>query len=99
MKNGELLDHTELRIKAIEALSDALGPAAALRFLAMHHRDRTDNVEISRGLYNGQTIDEIFDRAKKSWPKESRRRDCQDPVAGHASPPAMRPGGRLDRRL
>ena len=63
----------ELRIKGIEALNEALGPAAALRFLAMHHEDPTDYVEISRRLYNGETVDEIFDRAKKAWRQQAPR--------------------------
>ena len=69
MTDARLLDDSELRIKGIEALNEALGPAEALRFLAMHHRDPTDYVEISRRLYAGQTVDEIFDRAKKNWRK------------------------------
>jgi hypothetical protein len=31
----------------------------------MFHREPTDYVEISRRLYEGQSIEEIFDRAKK----------------------------------
>jgi len=61
------MDDTEIRISGIEALSKALGPATALRFLTLLHREPTDYVEISRRLYEGQTIDEIFDRAKKQW--------------------------------
>jgi hypothetical protein len=61
------LDDTEIRFKGIDALNKALGPAAALRFLTLFHRDRTDYVEISRRLYQGQTIDEIFARADANW--------------------------------
>ncbi len=61
------MDDTEIRIVGIDALNKALGPAAALRFLSLFHRDPTDYVEISQRLYAGQTIDEIFDRAKKQW--------------------------------
>ncbi len=61
------LDDTEIRFKGIEALNKALGPSAALRFLSLFHRDRTDYVEISKGLYEGQTVDEIFERAKAGW--------------------------------
>jgi len=67
MKKKKIIDDTEIRIKGIEALNKALGPAAALRFLALLQREPTDYVEISRRLYKGQTIDEIFDRAKKHW--------------------------------
>ncbi len=61
------LDDTEIRFKWIEALNKALGPSAALRFLSLFHRDRTDYVEISKRLYEGQTVDEIFERAKAGW--------------------------------
>lgn len=51
----------------IEALNQALGPSGALRFLALLYREPADYVEISRRLYEWQTIEEIFDRAKKHW--------------------------------
>lgn len=58
-----VLDDNALRLTGIEALNKALGPAGALRFLALVHREPTDYVEISRKLYEGQTVDEIIDRA------------------------------------
>jgi hypothetical protein len=67
VKKKKIMDDTEIRISGIEALNKALGPAAALRFLTLLQREPTDYVEISRRLYKGQTIDEIFDRAKKHW--------------------------------
>lgn len=67
MEKAKIMDDTEIRISGIEALNKALGPAAALRFLTLLHRESTDYVEISRRLYEGQTIDEIFDRAKERW--------------------------------
>ncbi len=67
MENIEVMDDVEIRIKGIEALNQALGPSAALRFLTLLHREPTDYVEISRRLYEGQTVDEIFERAKKHW--------------------------------
>ncbi|MEW6387195.1 MAG: hypothetical protein AB1491_06740 [Thermodesulfobacteriota bacterium] len=69
MKKTKVLDDTEIRIKGIEVLNEALGPAAALRFLTLLHREPTDYVEISRRLYEGQTVEEIFARAKKQWQK------------------------------
>ena len=62
-----MLDDAEIKITGIEALNKALGPAAALRFLTLLHREPTDYVEISRRLYEGQTIEEILERAKKHW--------------------------------
>lgn len=61
------IDDAEVRFKGIVALNEALGPAGALRFLTLLHRDRTDYVEISRRLYEGQSIDDIFSRARKQW--------------------------------
>ncbi len=69
MVNMEVVDDAEIRIKGIEALNQALGPSAALRFLTLLHREPTDYVEISRRLYEGQSVDEIFERAKKHWKK------------------------------
>jgi hypothetical protein len=59
----------ELRVSGIEALNKALGAADAFRFLALIHREPTDYVEVSRRLYAGQTVDQIFDRARAEWPK------------------------------
>lgn len=61
------MNDAEIKFKGIEALNKSLGPAAALKFLTMLHREPTDYVEISRKLYEGQTIEEIFKRAKKQW--------------------------------
>ena len=69
MNTDQAMTDTEVRVSGIEALNRALGPCGAFRFLAMIHRDPTDYVEISRRLYQGQTVDEIFDRAKGQWPK------------------------------
>ncbi|MER3446948.1 MAG: hypothetical protein C4291_08945 [Candidatus Dadabacteria bacterium] len=61
------MNDAEIRIIGIEALNKALGPTAAFRFLTLIQREPTDYVKISRRLYKGQTIDDIFDRAKKHW--------------------------------
>jgi hypothetical protein len=67
METTAIIDDAEVRFKGIVALNEALGPAGALRFLTLLHRDRTDYVEISRRLYEGQSIDDIFSRARKQW--------------------------------
>ena len=67
MERAKIMDDTEIRIKGIEALQKSLGSAAALRFLTLLHREPTNYVEVSRRLYEGQTIDEIFARAKQNW--------------------------------
>jgi hypothetical protein len=67
MYKNKILDDANLKITGIEALNKALGPSAALRFLSLLHRERTDYVEISRRLYKDQSIEDIFKRAKKTW--------------------------------
>lgn len=64
IKMNATLDDNTIRLTGIEALNKALGHAGALRFLALVHRESTDYVEISRKLYEGQTVDEILDRAR-----------------------------------
>ncbi len=59
------MDDTEIKFKGVEALNKVLGRTAALRFLTLLHREPTDHVEISRRLYEGQTVEDIFKRAKK----------------------------------
>jgi hypothetical protein len=59
----------ELRLNGIEILNKTLGATGALRFLTLLHREPTDYVDVSRRLYEGQTVDEIFERAKAQWPK------------------------------
>jgi hypothetical protein len=67
MEQAHTMDDTEVRVAGIEALNKALGPAAALRFLTLLHRQSTDYVKVSDRLYEGQTVDEIFDRATEHW--------------------------------
>ena len=67
MEKAKIMDDSEIRISGIEALNEALGPATALRFLTLLHREPTDYVKISRRLYKRQTIGQIFSRAKKHW--------------------------------
>ena len=62
-----MMDDTEIRIKGIDVLNQALGTSSALRFFSLFYRESTDYVEISRRLYEGQTVGEIFERAKKHW--------------------------------
>jgi hypothetical protein len=58
------MSEADLRVTGIDALNKALGASGALRFLALIHREPTDYVEVSRRLYEGQTVDEILDRAR-----------------------------------
>lgn len=65
----KLANDTTLRLKGIEALNNKLGFTGALRFLTLLHRGSTDYVKISKRLYKKQSIEEIFERAKKNWKK------------------------------
>ena len=67
MQKRTTMDDSELRVRGIDALNKTLGPARALRFLSMLHREPTDYVQISRKLYEGQSIKEIFARARANW--------------------------------
>ena len=66
-ERAKAMDEAELRITGIEALNKALGPAQALRFLALFHREQTDYVEISKKLYEGQSVEDIFKRTREHW--------------------------------
>lgn len=67
MGKTKFIDDAEIRISGIDALNKKLGPAAAQRFLTLLNCEATDYVEMSRRLYKGQTVDEIFERVKKQW--------------------------------
>ena len=69
---AKTMDDAEIKFKGIEVLNKVLGPAVALRFLTLLHREPTDYVEISQTLYEGQTIEEIFEREKRERIKSSR---------------------------
>lgn len=75
MEKAKRIDDMEIRISGIEALNKALGPAGALRFLTLLRREPTDYVKISRRLYRGQTIDEIFSRARRQWKRQRSARN------------------------
>ncbi len=67
MNQAVVLSETQLRLKGIDILNQALGPALALKFLSLLQREATDYVAISRQLYEAQTLEEIFERASKNW--------------------------------
>jgi len=71
MKSIAELDETTLRINGIEALNKELGATGAWRFLTMICREPTDYVSVSRRLYKGQNVDEIYERARLIWKKKA----------------------------
>lgn len=64
---SSIVDDNTIRLNGIEALNKALGHVDVLRFLALVHREPTDYAEVSRRLYDGQSVDEIYERAKANW--------------------------------
>jgi hypothetical protein len=64
---AKTMNDTQIKFRGIEALNESLGPTAALRFLTLLHREPTDYVKLSKNLYRKQSIDGIFERAKKNW--------------------------------
>jgi hypothetical protein len=66
-ERAKTIDESDLRVLGIDALNKALGPAEALRFLALFHHEPTDYVEVSKRLYENQSVEEIFRRAKEHW--------------------------------
>jgi hypothetical protein len=63
------MNDTEFLISAMQTLYKSLGVSAAVRFLALLQQGSTDYVDISNKIYENQTIEEIFSRAKKNWDK------------------------------
>ena len=61
------IDEAKLRSAGVDALNKALGPVGAVRFLALFRSEPTDYVEVSRRLYENQSVEEIFKRAKEHW--------------------------------
>jgi hypothetical protein len=66
-ERAKAIDESELRVIGLDALNKALGPTEALRFLALFHREPTDYVDVSKKLYENQSVEEIFKRAKEHW--------------------------------
>lgn len=70
MKDNLIMDDAEIRVSGIEVLNKALGPVYTLRFLSLLQHEPTDYVQISKRIYEGQTIDQIWERSQAEWPKE-----------------------------
>ena len=67
MQEKSNLTDTEVTIRGMEALQKSLGSAVTWRFLSLVHSEATDYVKVSQQLYQDQSIDEIYDRAKENW--------------------------------
>jgi len=60
-----MITDTELRVKGMEALSDALGLVEAERFLAIIQREPFDYTKWRQDLFEDMTLEEISDQAMK----------------------------------
>jgi hypothetical protein len=58
------MDHGLRELQKGKTLSHREGKRSLAKEL---HREPTDYVKISRRLYKGQTLGQIFGRAKKHW--------------------------------
>ncbi len=67
MKKTNIISDVEIKLNGIEALNKSLGHTSVLRFLSLLHHESSDYVKISHRSGQGQTVNEIFERAKKSW--------------------------------
>jgi hypothetical protein len=47
------------------SFGDTIGKKKALRFLAHFHREPTDYVEVSKKIYENQSVEDIFKQAKE----------------------------------
>ena len=59
------LTENELRVEAVRVLSDSLGPANALRFLALVSREPFDYQEWRREYFSQYNVDELLDEVHK----------------------------------
>jgi len=60
------IDEAKLRSAGVDALSKALGPLGAVRFLALFRSEPTDYVEVSRRLYEKQNVKRSSGASRKT---------------------------------
>ena len=60
----------ELKVKGVKALSDALGPVDAERFVSLMQKNVFDYTSLQKTLFEDLTLDELNDKAKESWGKK-----------------------------
>jgi len=59
----------QLRHEAMLVLNKELGALNAYRFLAQISRSRGDYLKFQQRLFNGQSVDAIYEGAKEHWQK------------------------------
>jgi len=60
-----MISDTELRLKGMEALSEAMGLVEAERFISLIQREPFDYTKWRQGLFEGLTVEEISEQAMK----------------------------------
>lgn len=64
-----------IRSDGFRALFEKLDPVEAERFLVLVQRGGGDYTEWQKGLWEGQSVDEIHERAAAHWEREKKDAD------------------------
>jgi hypothetical protein len=62
-----MITDSELKVRGVQALSDALGLVEAERFLSLMKKDSFDYTTWQRTLFAEMTLDELNRRAAENW--------------------------------
>jgi hypothetical protein len=62
----------ELRHEAILILNKKLGAFNTYRFLAQVSQSRDDYLKLQDHLFNGQSVDNLYNAAKRHWQRKKR---------------------------
>ena len=66
-----MITDTEIRIKGMEALSEAIGLVEAERFISLIQREPFDYTKWRQNLFEGLSVEEISTQAMKSFQPKS----------------------------
>jgi len=64
-----MITDSELKVRGVQALSDALGLVEAERFLSLVKKDSFDYTTWQRSLFADMTLEELNQRASEHWKK------------------------------
>jgi len=62
----------ELRREALLILNKKLGAFNTYRFLAQVSQSRDDYLKFQDRLFNGQSVDDLYNAAKRHWQRRKR---------------------------
>jgi hypothetical protein len=71
--NTRLMTEDEIRRAGMAALTRAMGPTGAVRFIRQFRKGRGDYTAERASLLGNPTVDEIFRRLKKARSRRPRR--------------------------